>query len=80
VRVPWLRLLIVPLVVLPLAWLLFTGLGRDPRLIPSPLIGKPMARLRRNDAGRRPVLVRRSGRKAGDRQLLGELLHPIVRG
>ena len=41
-RVPWLRLLIVPLVVLPLAWLLFTGLGRDPRLIPSPLIGKPM--------------------------------------
>ena len=41
-RVPWLRLLIVPLVVLPLAWLLFTGLGRDPRLIPSPLIGQPM--------------------------------------
>jgi cytochrome c biogenesis protein CcmG/thiol:disulfide interchange protein DsbE len=41
-RVPWPRLMIVPLVVLPLAWLLFTGLGRDPRLIPSPLIGKPM--------------------------------------
>jgi cytochrome c biogenesis protein CcmG/thiol:disulfide interchange protein DsbE len=41
-RVSWLRLLIVPLVVVPLAWLLFTGLGRDPRLIPSPLIGKPM--------------------------------------
>lgn len=41
-RAPWLRLMIVPLIVLPLAWLLFTGLGRDPRLIPSPLIGKPM--------------------------------------
>ncbi|MEX0625190.1 MAG: redoxin family protein [Chloroflexota bacterium] len=41
-RLPWLRLLFVPLVVLPLAWLLFTGLGRDPRLIPSPLVGKPM--------------------------------------
>jgi len=41
-RLPWLRLMVVPLVVLPLAWLLFTGLGRDPRLIPSPLIGKPM--------------------------------------
>jgi cytochrome c biogenesis protein CcmG/thiol:disulfide interchange protein DsbE len=41
-RLPWLRLVVVPLVVLPLAWLLFTGLGRDPRLIPSPLIGKPM--------------------------------------
>jgi cytochrome c biogenesis protein CcmG/thiol:disulfide interchange protein DsbE len=40
-RVP-LRLLIVPLMLVPLAWLLFTGLGRDPRLIPSPLIGKPM--------------------------------------
>ena len=38
----WLRWLIVPLVVVPLGWLLFTGLGRDPRLIPSPLIGKPM--------------------------------------
>jgi cytochrome c biogenesis protein CcmG/thiol:disulfide interchange protein DsbE len=41
-RSPWLRWLIVPLVVLPVGWLLFTGLGRDPRLIPSPLIGKPM--------------------------------------
>lgn len=37
-----LRWLLVPLVVLPLGWLLFTGLGRDPRLIPSPLVGKPM--------------------------------------
>jgi cytochrome c biogenesis protein CcmG/thiol:disulfide interchange protein DsbE len=41
-RSPWLRWLIVPLVVLPVGWLLFTGLGRDPRVIPSPLIGKPM--------------------------------------
>jgi cytochrome c biogenesis protein CcmG/thiol:disulfide interchange protein DsbE len=41
-RSPWLRWLIVPLVVVPVGWLLFTGLGRDPRLIPSPLIGKPM--------------------------------------
>ena len=37
-----LRWLIVPLVVLPLGWLLFTGLGRDPRVIPSPLVGKPL--------------------------------------
>lgn len=37
-----LRWLMVPLVVLPLGWLLFTGLGRDPRLIPSPLVGKPL--------------------------------------
>jgi len=41
-RSPWLRWLILPLVVVPVGWLLFTGLGRDPRLIPSPLIGKPM--------------------------------------
>lgn len=36
------RLLVVPVLVLPIAWLLFTGLGRDPRTIPSPLIGKPL--------------------------------------
>jgi cytochrome c biogenesis protein CcmG/thiol:disulfide interchange protein DsbE len=41
-RIAWLRWLLVPLVVVPLGWLLFTGLGRDPRLIPSPLVGKPM--------------------------------------
>jgi len=41
-HISWLRWLLVPLVVLPLAWLLFTGLGRDPRLIPSPLVGRPM--------------------------------------
>ena len=35
------RLAIVPLIVIPLAWLLFQGLGRDPRNIPSALIGRP---------------------------------------
>jgi cytochrome c biogenesis protein CcmG/thiol:disulfide interchange protein DsbE len=29
-------------VLVPLGWLLFTGLGRDPRNIPSPLIGHPL--------------------------------------
>ena len=37
-----LRWLALPLVVVPLGWLLFTGLGHDPRQIPSPLIGKPL--------------------------------------
>ncbi len=36
-----LRWLLVPLVVLPLAWLLLSGFGRDPREISSPLIGQP---------------------------------------
>ena len=36
------RWLALPLVVVPLTWLLFTGLGIDPRDIPSPLEGKPM--------------------------------------
>jgi cytochrome c biogenesis protein CcmG, thiol:disulfide interchange protein DsbE len=36
-----LRWLLVPLVVLPIAWLLFSGFGRDPRQIASPLIGAP---------------------------------------
>jgi cytochrome c biogenesis protein CcmG/thiol:disulfide interchange protein DsbE len=36
-----LRWLLVPLVVLPLAWLLLSGFGRDPREISSPLIGRP---------------------------------------
>jgi cytochrome c biogenesis protein CcmG/thiol:disulfide interchange protein DsbE len=36
-----LRWLIVPLVVLPLGWLLFTGFGRDPRAVASPLVGRP---------------------------------------
>lgn len=41
-KVPLLRWLALPFVVIPLGWLLFTGLGSDPRLIPSPLVGKPM--------------------------------------
>src|SRR5918999_5143553 len=35
-----LRWLLVPLVVVPLGWLLFTGFGRDPREIASPLVGR----------------------------------------
>ena len=37
-----LRWLLVPVLVLPLGWLLFTGLGNDPRDLPSPLVGKPL--------------------------------------
>ncbi len=36
-----LRWLLVPVVVLPLAWLLLSGFERDPRAIASPLIGRP---------------------------------------
>jgi cytochrome c biogenesis protein CcmG/thiol:disulfide interchange protein DsbE len=36
-----LRWVLVPLVVLPLAWLLLSGFGRDPREVNSPLIGQP---------------------------------------
>ena len=36
-----LRWMLVPLVVLPLGWLLFTGVGHDPRAISSPLVGRP---------------------------------------
>jgi cytochrome c biogenesis protein CcmG, thiol:disulfide interchange protein DsbE len=36
------RFLLVPVLVVPVGWLLFTGLGRDPRLIPSPLVGRPL--------------------------------------
>jgi cytochrome c biogenesis protein CcmG/thiol:disulfide interchange protein DsbE len=32
---------LIPLLVVPLGWVLFQGLGRDPREIPSPLIGRP---------------------------------------
>lgn len=35
-----LRWLLVPVIVIPLGWLLFTGFGRDPREIASPLIGQ----------------------------------------
>lgn len=36
-----LRWLLVPVLAVPLVWLLFTGFGRDPREIASPLIGRP---------------------------------------
>jgi cytochrome c biogenesis protein CcmG/thiol:disulfide interchange protein DsbE len=36
-----LRWLLVPLVLVPVAWLLISGLGRDPREVASPLIGRP---------------------------------------
>lgn len=61
------RFALVPLVVLPVAWLMFQGLGRDPREIPSPLVGRPapdLALLSMDgeevslaDYGGRPVLV-----------------------
>ncbi|MDQ2689813.1 MAG: redoxin family protein [Chloroflexota bacterium] len=35
-----LRWLLVPILVVPLGWLLFTGFGRDPRAVASPLIGQ----------------------------------------
>ncbi|HEX6139437.1 MAG TPA: DsbE family thiol:disulfide interchange protein [Candidatus Limnocylindria bacterium] len=38
---PW-RWLVVPVLVVPLGWVLFAGIGKDPREIPSPLIGKPL--------------------------------------
>ena len=37
-----LRWLLVPLLVVPVGLLLFSGLGRDPAEIPSPLVGKPV--------------------------------------
>jgi cytochrome c biogenesis protein CcmG/thiol:disulfide interchange protein DsbE len=36
-----LRWALVPLVVLPIAWLLFQGFGRDPRQVATPLIERP---------------------------------------
>ena len=39
------RWLLVPLLAVPLGWVLFTGLGRDPRLIPSPLVGHTLPSL-----------------------------------
>lgn len=35
------RYFVIPLLVVPLAWLLSQGLGRDPREIASPLVGRP---------------------------------------
>ena len=39
-RRTWLRWLVVPVVVLPIGWLLLSGFGRDPREVTSPLIGR----------------------------------------
>lgn len=36
------RWLLIPLLAIPIGWILFIGLGRDPTEIPSPLIGQPM--------------------------------------
>ena len=36
------RWLLVPLLAIPIGWVLFSGLGRDPSEIPSPLVGQPM--------------------------------------
>ena len=36
----WLRWLLVPLVVLPVGWLLLSGFGRDPMQIAAPQIGR----------------------------------------
>jgi cytochrome c biogenesis protein CcmG/thiol:disulfide interchange protein DsbE len=36
-----LRWALVPALVVPVGWVLFQGLGRDPRALPSPLIGRP---------------------------------------
>ena len=36
-----LRWLLVPVLVVPVAWLLFAGIGRNPREVASPLIGQP---------------------------------------
>lgn len=35
------RWLIVPLIVIPVSWLLFQGFGRDPRELPSALLERP---------------------------------------
>jgi cytochrome c biogenesis protein CcmG, thiol:disulfide interchange protein DsbE len=36
-----LRWLVVPLVVIPISWLLFQGFGRDPRQVATPLLERP---------------------------------------
>lgn len=42
----WWRWLVLPVVAVPLVWLLFAGFGRDPREVPSPLIGRSMPEFR----------------------------------
>lgn len=36
------RWILVPVLVLPVGWILMQGIGRDPRALPSPLIGRSM--------------------------------------
>jgi cytochrome c biogenesis protein CcmG/thiol:disulfide interchange protein DsbE len=36
------RWLAVPIMVVPVTWILFAGIGKDPRDIPSPLVGRPL--------------------------------------
>jgi cytochrome c biogenesis protein CcmG/thiol:disulfide interchange protein DsbE len=36
------RWLLVPALVVPVGWVLFAGIGKDPREIPSPLVGRPL--------------------------------------
>lgn len=62
-----LRFVVIPVLVIPLAWLLLQGLGRDPREIASPLVGRraPAIELLSTEGGvvslseyrGRPVLV-----------------------
>jgi cytochrome c biogenesis protein CcmG, thiol:disulfide interchange protein DsbE len=62
-----LRWVIVPMVVLPLVWLLLSGFGRDPRELASPRIGAPAPawslatldgeRLTSDDLAGRPYVV-----------------------
>jgi cytochrome c biogenesis protein CcmG, thiol:disulfide interchange protein DsbE len=49
------RWLIVPIAVLPLSWLLFQGIGRDPRQIETPLAGEPMPSFSLTDLDGRTV-------------------------
>jgi cytochrome c biogenesis protein CcmG/thiol:disulfide interchange protein DsbE len=42
VRRGHLRWALVPVLILPVTWLLLTGLGRDPSEIPSPLVGRAL--------------------------------------
>ena len=62
-----LRWILVPLLVVPLGWLLLTGFERDPRVIASPLVGRPAPawsletldgeRLSADDLAGRPYVV-----------------------
>jgi len=64
-RVPW-RLLLVPVLIVPVALLLGVGLTRNPSSLPSPLIGKP---------GPEFSLVGIDGRRVSRASLLGR---PVI--